>query len=212
MKEKSLVFLGALVLQLALYPLLVEWGIRGYALFALSQSVSPLAAFYYVSGNRRETIVALTLGVPFLLVIWLRAFERIPVVSLLNAVLALAFYGYILSITLTFIVRSRSITIATISDAVNGYLLIGITWVALFGLLEDLSSGSFDGVRTIYDLTYLSFITLTGVGTGLVSPATPLAGFFVLLEAIIGTLYIAIIIALLVGVYSVTVIQKRTGS
>ncbi|MBT8054181.1 MAG: potassium channel family protein [Gammaproteobacteria bacterium] len=47
--------------------------------------------------------------------------------------------------------------------------------------------------------TYFSFVTLTTLGYGDISPATPLAEVLVILEAVTGIFYLAIIVASLMG-------------
>ena len=49
------------------------------------------------------------------------------------------------------------------------------------------------------DLTYFSFVTLTSLGYGDVSPLTPIAKVVVVLEAMTGMLYLAIVVASMVG-------------
>jgi voltage-gated potassium channel Kch len=48
-------------------------------------------------------------------------------------------------------------------------------------------------------MTYFSFVTLTTLGYGDISPAKPMAEVLVVLEAITGMFYLAIIVASLVG-------------
>lgn len=205
MRGKSLVLLFALLLQLVLYPLLLDVGVRGPVPLALSVSLGPIAAMYYMAGDRRRLAPALALGVPLEIVGLIRAFAPQIAVSSLYAVLGLGFYGYAVYAIVSDIVSLRAINLATISDAASGYLLLGIAWVALYALLEDIRRGSFANVTGMFDLTYYSFIVLTGVGTSAITPTSSLAQSLTVLEAIVGVLYVAILVALLVGVYSASV-------
>lgn len=58
------------------------------------------------------------------------------------------------------------------------------------------------------ELAYFSFVTLTTLGYGDISPVTPFARALVNLEAIFGQFYIAILVAALVGIH----ISSRTAS
>ena len=49
------------------------------------------------------------------------------------------------------------------------------------------------------DGTYFSFVTLTTLGYGDISPVTPVARFLVYMEAIVGVFYMAILVASLIG-------------
>jgi len=51
------------------------------------------------------------------------------------------------------------------------------------------------------DLIYYSFVTLTTVGYGDITPANSLTKSLTILEAIIGQLYLTVLVALLVGKY-----------
>jgi hypothetical protein len=97
-----------------------------------------------------------------------------------------------------------------IFGAVCGYLLLGIIWSVLYSAVELAFPGSF-GVPTPSDgdfaaarldrgiLSYYSFITLATVGYGDVTPITPLAQTLAWMEAITGQLYLAVLVAGLVG-------------
>ena len=58
------------------------------------------------------------------------------------------------------------------------------------------------GHGTIWDqLLYFSFTTLTTLGYGDIAPLSPIARIWTVFEAIFGTLFLAILIARLVGLY-----------
>lgn len=85
------------------------------------------------------------------------------------------------------------------------YLLMGLIWAVIYSLIQHLSPSALQGIgfdihKTVdADLVYFSFVCLTTLGFGDILPLTPLARFFVYLEAIIGQFYIAVIVAILVG-------------
>lgn len=205
MRGKSLVLLFALLLQLVLYPLLLDVGIRGPIPLALSVSLGPLAAIYFMASDKKRLVIALALGIPLEVIGLIRAFAPQVAVSSFYAALGLGFYGYAVSAIVADIISLRAINLATISDAASGYLLLGIAWIALYALLEDVRGGSFVHLGGTFDLTYYSFVILTGVGSSTVLPNSALAQSLTILEAVAGVLYVAILVALLVGVYSASV-------
>ena len=85
------------------------------------------------------------------------------------------------------------------------YLLIGMIWSILFTILLEFSPDALNGIDAgmWYDnyplTTYFSFVTLTTLGYGDISPATPVAQVMVTLEAVMGMFYLAIIVASLIG-------------
>jgi hypothetical protein len=85
------------------------------------------------------------------------------------------------------------------------YLLLGIVWATLFMMLAAYGPDAFEGLpasswdETFPNLLQFSFITLTTVGYGNISPASPLASFLAYMEAIIGQFYLTVLVASLVG-------------
>jgi hypothetical protein len=91
------------------------------------------------------------------------------------------------------------------------YLAIGFVFVALYTLVDVLAPGAFTGAKVHdrvslpADLVYFSFVTLTTVGYGDVMPVNPVARSLSNLEAIIGQLYPATLLARMVS------LELRTG-
>ena len=88
--------------------------------------------------------------------------------------------------------------------AVCIYMLIGGTFSMVFALIEGLLPGSFHTASTgqlltWHDFVYYSYATLTTLGYGDIVPASNHARAFAVLEAILGVMYLAVIISRLVG-------------
>ncbi|MGR9085929.1 MAG: ion channel [Gammaproteobacteria bacterium] len=87
------------------------------------------------------------------------------------------------------------------------YLLMGLIWAILYGLIFQFLPGSFNGIEGVDGkapmdtLLYYSFVTLASLGYGDITPVSPLARTLAYLEAIGGQLYIAIMLAGLVGLF-----------
>jgi voltage-gated potassium channel Kch len=85
------------------------------------------------------------------------------------------------------------------------YFLIGMIWSIFYTVLLEISPHALKGVDPgmWYDnyptATYFSFVTLTTLGYGDISPATPIAEVIVILEAVTGMFYLAVIVASLIG-------------
>ena len=89
--------------------------------------------------------------------------------------------------------------------AVFGYLLLAMVWAVLFVQIERWSPGSFvlpDQTDLWSTMIYYSLVTLTTLGYGDVLPATPLAQIAAGLEAVVGVLYIAVMVGSIVGAFS----------
>jgi hypothetical protein len=87
------------------------------------------------------------------------------------------------------------------------YLLMGLIWAILYGLIFQFLPGSFNGIEGVDGmvpmdtLLYYSFVTLASLGYGDITPVAPLARTLAYLEAVGGQLYIAIMLAGLVGLF-----------
>ena len=103
-----------------------------------------------------------------------------------------------------------------ILGAICLYLLMGLIWAILYTLMQLSFDDSFLSLEnskewfTLFpDFIYFSFITLTTVGFGDISPTQPVARFLVYFEAVVGQFYLAILVASLVGSHMSAVSKKR---
>jgi hypothetical protein len=106
------------------------------------------------------------------------------------------------------VMRSHTVTVELILGAINVYLMIGVGFAFIYGLIELLQPGSFTGLeelastpdRVLYFL-YFSFITMSTLGYGDISPLTPHGMTASYVQAIFGQMYLAILVARLVAMY-----------
>ena len=101
---------------------------------------------------------------------------------------------------------SGDIDLNKILGAICIYILIGLIWAVLFNLLQLNFPHSINNISDVGswfelfpDFIYFSFVTITTLGFGDISPTLPLARFLVYFEAIIAQFYMAILVASLVG-------------
>ena len=110
------------------------------------------------------------------------------------------------------------VTAEVIYAAVSIYLLLGAFFVPLFGALETFAPGSFvdaqrpDAPIVWQQLIYHSYVTLTTLGFGDILPVSSWARSLVSLEAVVGVLYLAILMVRLVGLYGQTWLPERSES
>ena len=122
----------------------------------------------------------------------------------------IAFLGFTCVTMLRYVSRGGKITTDKLYSAVNVYLMIGLTWSCFYHVAELLQPGSFriDGSISTYsqgmwsDLVYYSYVTLTTLGYGDITPLQPLSRVLSMLEAVCGVLFVAFFVARLVGSYS----------
>jgi hypothetical protein len=101
------------------------------------------------------------------------------------------------------IARVREIKTTVILDAINGYLLLGLAFTNLIAYLHFVDPEAFNidsnPNDSLADYTYFGFVTLSTLGYGDIVPQTPPARSLAILISVSGQMYVAIIIALLVG-------------
>ena len=137
-----------------------------------------------------------------------------PILQLSTYLSTLLFLGLTAAGLLARVFRPGRITAQRIQGAVAVYLLLGLIWGFAYSLLELERPGSFelseplrpDNV-SIHDehmrhLVYFSFVTLTTVGYGDVTPVSAGARTLAMLEALLGQLYLVILIARLVSLHN----------
>lgn len=126
-------------------------------------------------------------------------------------VFTMFFFAFIVSRLIIQIARARVVTLRVIMAAINGYLLLGIVFGLLVATLMAYASwafvlppapaGSPPLPYRFSDHIYYAFMTLTTVGYGDMLPRAPAAKSLAILIAVTGQLYVAVIIATLVGKY-----------
>ena len=128
-----------------------------------------------------------------------------PLLSVIHWGFLAAFCALTAARLFAYLHNSRSISRADLYTAVSIYLLLGATWAALYGVMEALHPGSFQlGANSTdrqSDLLYFSLVTLSTIGYGDIVPLTGEARMLAALEGVIGVLYIAITVAILVSGY-----------
>ena len=99
--------------------------------------------------------------------------------------------------------RAGPVNVHRIQGAVAAYLLLGLAWALAYELVALLATGAFSGTGLGEgerpQFVYFSFVTLTTVGYGDVTPVHPVARSLAVAEALTGQLYPAILLARLVS-------------
>ncbi|USD63749.1 two pore domain potassium channel family protein [Vibrio sp. SCSIO 43140] len=103
------------------------------------------------------------------------------------------------------VMMPTKVTLNQIVGSICVYLLFGLSFAFIYLIQLELFEAPFNGLEAkpwldnLFDVIYFSFITLTTVGYGDVSPALAIPRFFVFLESITGSFYLAIMVASLVS-------------
>jgi hypothetical protein len=178
----------------------------------VSISLVLLSALYAFRTTRTYFTIALILMVPSLgsrLALQFTPNLTIEMVGAISSCLFLTVTVFAL-VSRLFIVKSVSLD--TISAAICAYLLMGVAWAYAFAAVELRHPGSFSTallqstaghiaplLTSFHSFTYYSFVCLTTTGFGDITPVSEGARALSVMEAVFGQLYMAILIARLVG-------------
>lgn len=122
-----------------------------------------------------------------------------------NAVFAVSFGA---ATALYFHTMSNSleeVSFDTVLAAACTYILIGMFFAAIFGLVIEYDPMAFDPMVNAtgrYNMIYFSFATLTTLGPAEIVPVTDLAKMLMVFEAMVGVIYVAILVGAVVGSYA----------
>jgi len=163
-----------------------------------------LTGVFAVSEHRR---ILPTLAALSILAIVLRWAEWIVPFALLSAVRELSMTVVLMALAIAVginVFGAGKEVGARLMGAVVLYLLIGLEWGVIYSILYSYWPGAFAGALDAagYPLErwiYFSFVTLTTVGYGDITPVTTAARSLAILEALVGQLYPAVILARLVS-------------
>ncbi len=185
----------------------------GNIVFAGAMTCVYLAGLFAHRNNRYVFHVAVLIAVLAIPVSWSVIFAESPSLNISQAIIIIVFCGMTAGMVLLAVVRfSRIQTSQAIVGAVCVYLLIGLTWAIIYQLIEMLDPDAFafaarrvvdtgNGPHTSFSqMTYFSFVTLSTLGYGDITPRTTTAETACWIEATIGQLYLAILVARLVGI------------
>jgi hypothetical protein len=206
-EERSLsVFLLLLVVQMFVIGSVVRPGLALDIAGDLLFSILLVTGVFMVVRHRT---LQWTAGMFVLLAIavrWVGIVFATPRLLFLNGVLSLLSAVTFLLIVLWWVYREGSVTGHRVRGAIAAYLLLALCFSLAYDLIEYVHPGSFtlplggtQGIQTrSASFLYFSVVTLTTVGFGDIAAVHPVARSLVMVEALVGTLYPAILLARLV--------------
>jgi hypothetical protein len=100
------------------------------------------------------------------------------------------------------IFTEKTVTGDTVKGGIAVYFLAGLAGALLYAVLLSVQPGGLSGVSQtehFSSLIYFSFVTMTTLGFGDITPQTPLLRTVVYLQASLGQIYLAVLVARLVG-------------
>jgi hypothetical protein len=206
-RNRCSVLLAALCLLILVNPLL-----SGSVIGALILSFCLLAVLALaVWALRARRLMLWTVVALALVAAQAIAVDRMGEHALRPVVLAAtaAFIGTVTIALLRYVLDWHPITIDKVFGSVAAYVLIAFTFASLFGLLQLVQPGAFhvaeanepDGHLGWTDMMYFSFTVLTSTGFGEITPVTGMARSLIVIEQVLGVMYVAFLVARLANLY-----------
>jgi voltage-gated potassium channel len=202
---RNLLFL--LMLYIVVGPFLIPYpslaviahGILTFSLFL---------AIYTVQKKQSQRPYVMGVLAPLLVLYWLAMYDVVEFSLQGTYVLFLAYYGLLIYSYVLQIRQSTRVTKNVLFASFCLYLMIGLFWGALYGLLNTIQPGAYSGALlenadkgVIHVFNYFSLITLTTLGYGDITPQSPGAASICQVEAVIGQFFTAVLVAWLVSKY-----------
>lgn len=200
-----LVLVFATVFLIPLFPSSYHW-----LLYNLAYTGIYLVATLAIERHRR-LLVSMALTV--IAVEWLSELLDLPLLNGIAGTFNVLFFILIVGLLIAQIARSKRVSARLIVESINGYLLLGLLCGLLVTLLAEYQPGAYNlaggGSLTpeaveerSSELIYYAFVTMTTVGYGDLLPLTSQSRSLAVLMGMTGQLYLAVVLATLVGKYA----------
>ena len=205
--RNNLILLICLLIAVLFFPAL---SVHRKFILGIIFTVIILSSTFSLDFAEKRRNVLIAFGTTAIFIIWLDFFI---VNEILNFVTFCSFFFFNIFITvfmIRHIARSENVTLTILINSINCYLFIGLLGAVLLAMIDilrkivfNLDAGviNFAGSTThrFHDYIYFSFITMTTLGYGDVTPISSFAKSTAVVIAIVGQLYLTILVAMLVG-------------
>ena len=141
-------------------------------------------------------------------------FTQNPLLGMLQSTATLLFLSFIVWLLIAYLFHCRDVDLDTLAASVCVYLTLGLVWLSAYSILVYFQPEAFRDVTAIDEDEqfalmslksahglYFSFVTLTTLGYGDMAPATPMARLLAWSEAVVGQLFLTMLVARLVGLH-----------
>ena len=201
--------LVALALLFFFFPF-VEEVKGGDIIVSILLSLVLLSAVLAVADRKAVFFIALLLAIPAIAGRWISHFRPDLVPPPVFLVAGLALIAFVVANLLRFVLRAPAVNTEVLCASISAYLMLGLLWTVAYWLVAQMNPNAFvfnpaGGTKQTmagFDAFYFSFITLSTVGYGDITPVSKIARWLAAAEAMTGLLYVTVLIARLVSLYS----------
>jgi hypothetical protein len=208
-RTRSVAKTGALLLAILVhnltYPLSVGGGAGPFLFYIFYASIF-VAGTWALTADRFYRIGAALSGLAVFAAGLINSYAPSPAAAFAVYLTSLAYHGVMIIVLARYTFLARTVMTDVVLAATSLYLVIGSAFSAVFAIIEWLQPGSFatssGGTVTWQQMIYYSYVTLTTVGYGDITPTGFYAQAFSAFEGVLGVLYTVLLLSRLVGLHT----------
>src|SRR6266516_150967 len=168
-----------------------------------------VAGVLAVADRKRVLVIAIVLAIPAIGGRWINHFRPDLLPAAVFLVAGLGLVAFVVVNLLRFVLRAPSVNVEVLCASISAYLMLGLMWTIAYWLVAQVTPAAFAlntnaGRQSMngFNAFCFSFITLSTVGYGDITPVSKVARMLAAMEAMTGLFYVAVLIARLVSLYS----------
>ena len=152
------------------------------------------------------------------LAIWVSFFSEFEILKQIFRSLNFIFFIILVVSLIKQVSSTSTVTVRVIADSITGYLLLGFAFSIIVAILSVKIPGAYNShfsvnlesnmLEPMQDNIYYTFMTFTTTGYGDIAPTHPISKSLAVLISVVGQLYVAVVIAMLVGKYASSIKQS----
>jgi len=204
-KDRFLILVCLIMGLLVFVPILHRF-VAAHIFLEIFLTAIVISMLYAISHKKRQVIVGMFLAIMMLASLWSQYFYQNKGILAIGMIAGALFIALVIANLLIFIFRSEGVNLEIIYAAILLYLLAALMWAFVYTVIELVDPASFNielsrPQEYLSVFQYYSFVTITTLGYGDITPGTEVAKAFSALEAVVGQLYLVVAVAWLVGMY-----------
>lgn len=170
--------------------------------------------FFAVLSLKRDKNSVISISVFLTLALWVAFFSKFQIINIIFRSLNFFFFIFLVLSLIKQVSSTSTVTVKVIVDSITGYLLLGFAFSLIVAIISTKIPGAYntnfsanldkDVLEPMKDNIYYTFMTFTTTGYGDIAPTHPISKSLAVLISVSGQLYVAVIIAMLVGKYAST--------
>ena len=210
-KNKSALANGILLFFTVITVFVIPVFAGVYLNFLFSISLTGIFFFAVLAlKNDRKSLIRVSIFLT--LAIWVAFFSKFEIINIIFRGLNFLFFIFLVISLIQQVSSTSTVTVKVIVDSITGYLLLGFAYSLIVAIISVKIPGAYNTnfsanlerhmLEPIQDNIYYTFMTYTTTGYGDIVPTHPISKSLAVLISVSGQLYVAIIIAMLVGKYA----------